>query len=362
LKNPYPIEIFSANGNYFATFHTQLENIFEMLSSKDDSYILIDQQISIKYKVLMSVLPTDRYFILESTEVNKSLGKVAEIAEWMMNCGATKTSHLIGIGGGVVQDLATFVSHIYYRGIDWTFVPTTLLSQADSCIGAKCALNLRGHKNQLGVVHTPIAVEIFTGFLDTLPFSEIQSGFGEIAKLAVTGNDHFLKDFVMFLSENGFSTDGIGRIIHSSLMAKKYVIDQDEYESDLRRILNYGHSFGHALESLTENKIIHGDAVIVGMDVINFIGLKMGITNSDFYFEMKSLIDQYFGHIEVAQEIDAGTWVNELRHDKKMRHGKMKFAIPVSIGDIQIVTMELNEQLIELVGEYIEESNFFYSS
>lgn len=333
-----------------------------MLSSKDDPYILIDQQISIKHKALMSVLPIDRYFILESNEENKSLRQVDEIAEWMMNHGATKTSHLIGIGGGVVQDLATFVSHIYYRGIDWTFVPTTLLSQADSCIGAKCALNLKGHKNQLGVVHTPRAVEIFTGFLETLPFSEIQSGFGEIAKLAVTGNEHFLKDFVVFLSRNGFSTDGIERIIHASLVAKKYVIDQDEYESDLRRVLNYGHSFGHALESLTGNKIIHGDAVIVGMDIINFIGWKTGITHPEFYFEMKNLMDQYFGHIEVAQEIDAGTWVNELRHDKKMRHGKMNFAIPVSIGEIQIITMELDEQLIELVGEYIEESNFFYSS
>jgi len=362
LKNESPIEISSINGNYLATFHTKIEDILELLSSKDDAYILIDQQISLKYKVIMSALPTDRYFVLESTEENKSLRKVAEVAEWMMNHGATKTSHLIGIGGGVVQDLATFVSHIYYRGINWTFVPTTLLSQADSCIGAKCALNLNGHKNQLGVVHTPSAVEIFTGFLDTLPFSEIQSGFGEIAKLAVTGNDHFLEDFVMFLSKDGFTTDGIERIIHSSLVAKKYVIDQDEYESDLRRILNYGHSFGHALESLTKNKIIHGDAVIVGMDVINFIGLRTGITNSDFYFEMKNLMGQYFGHIEVAQEIDAGTWVNELRHDKKMRHGKMNFAIPVSIGDIQIITMELDERLIELVGEYIEESNFFCSS
>jgi 3-dehydroquinate synthase len=362
LKSLPPIEISSINGNYFASFHTTIESLIGGVLSLDDSYIVIDQELSQKYEVLMSILPTKRYFTLESNEVNKSLENVAKIAEWMMNLGATKTSHLIGIGGGVVQDLATFVSHIYYRGINWTFVPTTLLSQADSCIGAKCALNLKGHKNQLGVVHTPRAVEIFTGFLDTLPFSELESGFGEIAKLAVTGKNHFMKDFIVFLSRNGFSTDGIGQIIHASLVAKKYVIDQDEYESDLRRILNYGHSFGHALESLTGNMIIHGDAVIVGMDIINFIGWKTGITHPEFYFEMKNMMDQYFGHIKVVQKFDAGTWVNELRHDKKMRHGKMNFAIPVTIGDIQIITMELDEKLIELVGEYIEQSNFFYSS
>jgi 3-dehydroquinate synthase len=362
LKNPSPIEISSVNGNYFATFHTQIENILELLSSKNDVYVLIDQQISEKYQTLLSVIPADRYFVLESTEENKSLAKVEDVAEWMMNLGATKTSHLVGIGGGVVQDLATFVSHIYYRGIEWTFVPTTLLSQADSCIGAKCALNLNGHKNQLGVVHTPSAVEIFTGFLDTLPLSEIQSGFGEIAKLSVTGKDHFLKEFRLFLSQRGFSTDGIGGIIHASLLAKKYVIDQDEYESDLRRILNYGHSFGHALESLTNNKIIHGDAVIVGMDIINFIGRKMGITSQEFFLDMKDLMSQNFGHIVITQQINAVKWVNELKHDKKMRHGKMNFAIPVSVGDIQIFTMELDGALINLVGEYIEESNFFHSS
>ena len=362
MKNPSPIEIYSVNGNYYATFHTKIENILELLSSKNDVYVLIDQQISKKYQALLSVIPADRYFVLESTEENKSLAKIADIAEWMMNLGATKTSHLVGIGGGVVQDLATFVSHIYYRGIEWTFIPTTLLSQADSCIGAKCALNLNGHKNQLGVVHTPSAVEIFTGFLDTLPLSEIQSGFGEIAKLSVTGKDHFLKEFRLFLSERGFSTDGIGRIINASLLAKKYVIDQDEYESDLRRILNYGHSFGHALESLTNNKIIHGDAVIVGMDIINFIGRKMGITSQEFFLEMKDLMSQNFSHIVIKQQINALTWVDELKHDKKMRHGKMNFAIPVSVGDIQIFTMELDGDLINLVGEYIEESNFFHSS
>jgi 3-dehydroquinate synthase len=279
-----------------------------------------------------------------------------------MNLGATKTSHLIGIGGGVIQDLATFSSHIYFRGIDWTYIPTTLLSQADSCVGAKCALNLQGHKNQLGVVHTPRAVEIFTGFLETLPFPEIQSGFGEIAKLAVTGEEQFLQEFVRFLDEKQFSTENIGELIRLSLVAKKVVIDQDEYESDLRRILNYGHSFGHALETLTNNSVVHGDAVVVGMDLINYIGYKNGITKLDFYEEMKLLFHKHFNHIKVKHSIKANIWVDELKHDKKMKFGKMNFAIPVSTGDIQIYTMELDDALIKLVGDYIGTSIFFNSA
>jgi 3-dehydroquinate synthase len=356
------IEIISSNGNYFATFHSSLEDLIDIILSHQDVCILIDQEISRLYSGLMAALPSEKYFIVDSNEANKSLSKVAEISEWLMDLGATKTTHLVGIGGGVVQDLSTFVSHIYYRGIDWTFFPTTLLSQADSCIGSKCALNLNGHKNQLGVVHTPKSVDIFTSFLETLPLPEIQSGFGEIAKLAVTGEKQFLSEFKTHLSIHGISTKYIEQVIYSSLRAKKYVIDLDEYESDFRRILNYGHSFGHALESLTDNALVHGDAVVVGMDIINYMGLRQGITDEGFYSEMNDLFVKYFSHIKINKSFDASQWVNELNHDKKMRHGKMNFAIPVRSGDIRIFTTELGDELVLLVGEYLETSSFFNPS
>ena len=356
------LEINSVNGNYFATFHPNIDDLIEVITAHEDIYVLIDLEISKLYPKLMSVLPSDKYYIVVSNEVNKSLSKVAEISEWLMDSGATKTTHLIGIGGGVVQDLSTFVSHIYYRGIDWTFFPTTLLSQADSCVGSKCALNLNGHKNQLGVVHTPKSVDVFPGFLETLPHSEIQSGFGEIAKLAVTGDNQFLTEFKTYLREYGVSTNNLEEIIYSSLNAKKYVIDKDEYESDLRRVLNYGHSFGHALESLTENSIVHGDAVVVGMDIINFIGLQRKITDYEFYLEMREIFDEFFGHIRLKKSFDAHRWVKELKHDKKMRHGKMNFAIPVRNGDIRIFNTELDDDLTLLVGEYLETSRFFNPS
>jgi 3-dehydroquinate synthase len=356
------LEITSVNGNYFATFHATIEDLIEVIMSYEDVYVLIDLEISKLYPKLISVLSHDKYFIVVSNEANKSLTKVAEISEWLMASGATKTTHLVGIGGGVVQDLSTFVSHIYYRGIDWTFIPTTLLSQADSCIGSKCALNLNGHKNQLGVVHTPKSVEVFTGFLETLPHSEIQSGFGEIAKLAVTGENQFLIEFKTYLREHGVSANNLEKIIYSSLNAKKYVIDQDEYESDLRRVLNYGHSFGHALESLTDNSIVHGDAVVVGMDIINFIGLRRKITDYGFYLEMRELFEEFFSHIRLEKLFDSDRWVKELKHDKKMRHGKMNFAIPVRNGDIRIFNTELDDDLVLLVGEYLETSCFFNPS
>ena len=354
-----PLEILSINGNYLVTFHEELTSLLEKLEVSPDSFILIDSQVANQYEQIMRLLPIERYMVIQSLESNKSLTTVSDICEWLMSLGASKTSHLIGIGGGIIQDLSTFSSHIYFRGINWTYVPTTLLSQADSCVGAKCALNLKGHKNQLGVVHTPSAIEVYEGFLKTLPFSEIQSGFGEIAKLAVTGERQFLNEFVSYLHKEQFSTKNIGEIIRLSLAAKKFIVDQDEYESDLRRILNYGHSFGHALEALTENSVVHGDAVVVGMDLINYIGLKQGITEPEFYNEMKSLFNNHFSHVKVNQTINAKIWVNELKHDKKMKFGKMNFAIPVSTGNIKIYTMELDEVLVDLVGDYIGQSAFF---
>ena len=356
------LEISSVNGNYFANFHANIEDLVEVIIAHKDVYVLIDSEISRLYPNLMSARSDAKYFKVASNEANKSLSKVAEISEWLIDSGATKTTHLVGIGGGVVQDLSTFVSHIYYRGIDWTFIPTTLLSQADSCVGSKCALNLNGHKNQLGVVHTPKSVDVFPGFLETLPYSAIQSGFGEIAKLAVTGENQFLTEFKTYLRKYGVSTDNLEEIIYSSLNAKKYVIDQDEYESDLRRVLNYGHSFGHALESLTDNSIVHGDAVVVGMDIINFIGLRREITDYAFYLEMSELFEEFFSHIILKKSFDANRWVQELKHDKKMRHGKMNFAIPVRNGDIRIFKTELDDDLILLVGEYLETSRFFNPS
>jgi 3-dehydroquinate synthase len=361
-SNHKTIEIKSINGDYLATFHPDHNSLLTSIKNISDSYFVVDSALPSIYPDLFLQFPKERVFEVVSDENTKSLSTVESISEWLIDRGASKSSHLIGIGGGVVQDLSTFVSHVFYRGIKWTFVPTTLLSQADSCIGAKCALNIQGHKNQIGVIHTPCAIEIFPGFLNSLPYSEIQSGYGEIAKLAVTGSKQFLVEFEDHLSRYGMVLSGIELLIEMSLMAKKDIIDLDEYETGLRRVLNYGHSFGHALESLTKNNVVHGDAVIIGMELINYLGLHWGITDLDFQVRMQNLFDANFSQITIEQNISALEWVQELNKDKKMKNGKMNFAIPVSQGDIRIVERNLDSDLVNLVGEYISGSPRFYTT
>jgi 3-dehydroquinate synthase len=356
------INIMSINGNYLTTFHSSAESLQKSIQSYPDTYFLIDTSVLALNLPIFSSIPENRIFPIQSEEDSKSLIVVEAISKWLIKNGAIKSSLLIGIGGGVVQDLATFVSHIYYRGISWRFVPTTLLSQADSCIGAKCALNIEGHKNQIGVIHTPMAVDIYPSFLKSLPLSEIQSGYGEIAKLAVTGSRHFLDQLEAHLEEHGMSLTNIETLIEMSLLAKKEIIELDEYESDLRRTLNYGHSFGHALESLMKGRIVHGDAVVVGMELINFLGMTWGITELNLKNRMDMLFYKYFSHIRILEQIDATMWVEELRTDKKMKNGKMNFAVPTKLGVIKIVEKDLDLELVKLVGEFINGSSRFHTS
>lgn len=327
-----------------------LEDINEQLDEESDLFILIDKKIDEGYgQIFDNILKFPKYFV-DATESSKQLSIVEQICDWLMQNGATKTSTLIAIGGGVVQDLATFVSHIYYRGIRWIYLPSTVLSMADSCVGAKCALNLSGHKNQLGVIHAPRKVLIFPGFLDTLPKTEVASGLGEILKLSVTGPGQFFDKF----RTTALDEDKLEELVVASLLSKKVIIELDEMESDLRRILNYGHSFGHAVESLSNNEVTHGEAILFGMDLINFLGRTWKITNPGFELMFRKALLDTFPEVSIPKNISAGSLVNELKRDKKMSHGKMVFAVPIDVGDITLVTKELDQKLVDQVNDFIE--------
>jgi 3-dehydroquinate synthase len=327
-----------------------LNEISGQLENDPDLFLLVDRKIEQIYgQDLLTSLNVPK-FLIDATETSKQLETVERICDWLMQNGATKTSTLVAIGGGVVQDLATFVSHIYYRGIRWIYMPSTVLSMADSCVGAKCALNLSGHKNQLGVIHAPRKIVIFPGFLATLPKPEVASGLGEILKLSVTGPGQFFEEF----KSQALNENKLEELIVASLLSKKIIIELDEMESDLRRILNYGHSFGHAIESLSNNEVTHGEAILFGMDLINYLGRTWGITNPDFEVVFRQAIQEIFPNVSIPKNISPGSLVNELKRDKKMSYGKMVFAVPTDVGDITLVTKELDQNLVEQVSDFIE--------
>jgi len=352
----------SAQGAYPVTFHKSVENLAQDLDLQKDSYFLVDEKVWELHKEKLGFVNQTKMLLLVADEETKNLRKVIEVIEWLNEVGATKSSVLVGIGGGVIQDVSTFVAHIYYRGIKWVFLPTTLLSQADSCIGAKCGINVLGKKNQIGVLHSPSAVYIAEEFLGTLNKVEFESGFGEIFKLAVTGTNEFYSDLKDHLDAYALSPKNSLPLIARSLVAKKTIIEIDEYEKDLRRILNYGHSFGHSLEALSNNKITHGYAIIFGMDLMNYLGCKWGITDSKFEADFRELIRNHFPEFKLEEKIDSRLLVEGLKKDKKVEHGRINFAVVRRVGQIEIVQREIDEVLLRDVDYYLKNVCLIYSA
>jgi 3-dehydroquinate synthase len=329
-----------------------------LVEAGPETFVIIDEALFDLYGEALSTLLARPVYRIRADEESKTLAGVSLLVDWLLANKATRSAHVVAIGGGVVQDVATFACHIYYRGVPWTFVPTTLLSQADSCIGAKSSINVLPLKNQLGVFHSPSHVIVCSGFLNSLPEIEIDSGYGEIYKLALTNEGAFFDDLTEALGNGGHRNPTVLELIRKALESKRLVIEKDEHESDLRRVLNYGHSFGHALESLTHNEVPHGLAVMWGMDLINFLGVKWGLTNPETAGRVREVLaantDYAIPNLPSAREL-----VEVLKRDKKVRMGTMYFAVLHDEGDLRIVPKPLDENLVAEVSEYLDGDPLF---
>ena len=360
MNQSEPLLVKSGQGDYSVIFFTLID--YFVNSTKfdiEETYFIIDSSLDEIYPDLSKFLLNFKVFRCLANEEEKTLDGVARFVDWLLFNGASRSGKIVAIGGGIIQDFATFTSHIYYRGIKWEYVPTTLLSQSDSCIGAKCGINVLPHKNQIGVINSPKKVYIVEEFLASLSKFDLESGFGEILKLSLTGPNQFYNEFKNHLKKDGLNPLKVMPLLRSSLNAKKAIIEEDEYELGLRRILNYGHSFGHAIEALTHNGIPHGYGVLFGIDLINFLGAKWGITPPYLHLEIQDLISYHFPNFKIDMKFSPQDLVRQLSKDKKMALGKMNFALLHGIGDIRIVEKSLDEQLLLDVKEYFSGKRAF---
>ncbi|EHB49720.1 3-dehydroquinate synthase [Mycolicibacterium rhodesiae JS60] len=348
----------SEQGDYPVDFVAEVAAVPAIVSPHADTYVIIDEALFDLYGQALGALLSCPTYLVKADEESKTLAGVSDFIDWLLQNNATRSARIVAVGGGVVQDVATFAAHIYYRGVPWTFVPTTLLSQADSCIGAKSSINVLPLKNQLGVFHSPSHVVICSEFLTSLPQVEVDSGYGEIYKLALTNEGAFFGELTEALTSGGHRNPHVLEMIRKALESKRLVIEEDEHETDLRRVLNYGHSFGHALEALTHNEVPHGLAVMWGMDLINFLGVRWGLTNPDTAAQVRAVLaantDYAIPSIPSADEL-----VDVLKRDKKVRNGVMYFAVLHDEGDLRIVPKPLDEVLVAEVSEYLDDEPLF---
>jgi 3-dehydroquinate synthase len=241
-------------------------------------HFLIDANVARLYQgELGGLIGHLNAIVIEATEPNKSIERTIPVFERLVANKIRRGDTLVAIGGGIIQDVCCFIASTLLRGLDWRFIPTTLLAQADSCIGSKSSINLGATKNIIGTFNPPKDVFIHSGFLDTLDVKEIHSGVGEMLKVhVIDGPDSFDRiaaDFDALVSDRVV----LRQYTMSSLRIKKRFIEEDEFDRGIRNVFNYGHSFGHAIESATSYGIPHGTAISIGMDMANFVAAGRGM-------------------------------------------------------------------------------------
>ncbi|HZT31736.1 MAG TPA: 3-dehydroquinate synthase [Bryobacteraceae bacterium] len=282
-------------------------------------------------------LPHEVLF-LPGGEDNKRLAPLETLAEEMVRRQGDRTSLVIAFGGGIVNDMGGFLAAIFMRGIPVLQIPTTLLAQVDAGVGGKTGVNLAGGKNLIGSFHQPIAVLIDPGALSTLPEREYRAGLYEIIKTGIIRSAPLFRFLVEHRDAVLAREDrAVDYIIAESVRIKAEVVSADEREGDLRRILNFGHTFGHALEAETGyRRLLHGEAVAFGMRAAIHLAETTGYLSAENALEMLDAISLY-GPIPPLDGVSAGNLLARLASDKKTVQGTVHFILPTSVGEVKIV-------------------------
>lgn len=278
-------------------------------------------------------------------EQAKSLDRMTDLIMAMREHGATRGSKLVAIGGGVVQDAASFAASVYMRGIDWTYVPTTLLSMTDSCIGGKSSINVGRYKNIVGTIHPPSKVIIDPGLAATLSAEQVAAGLCEAVKIALCRGPETLGAYFA-LSPNAQSDPAVlTEVIALSLNAKKWFIEVDEFDRGERLLLNFGHTFGHALEAASGFSISHGIAVGLGMLAAFDFGeargrdYRHGLHLSAFRRHVGQLVARIDGLAPQLARISVSALLDAFSSDKKHSANQFALILPTEAGRIERVML-----------------------
>ena len=339
-------EIQSYRGPYEARF---VDDIAATLAAEltSDDRIIVDANVARLHDGRVgAALALCNYRVIEPNENEKSYTAIGGTIDWLIRGGFKRSGRVVAIGGWILQDIAAFAASILYRGVDWIFVPTNLLSQCDSCIGSKTSVNFGQFKNQLGGFHPAKKIFIDQAFLTSLGEQEIRSGLGEMLHyFLIDGRDSFELMRSSF-DEALVDCDVIQKLIGKSLSIKKRMIEIDEFDQGPRNIFNYGHSFGHALESYTSYDIPHGIAISYGMDMANRLSWKLGLLTEEAFLEMRSLLAKNWVKFPSAP-IDLAEYSSLMCKDKKNVDKDLRLVLTRGLGDMFLQKIPADEVFLE---------------
>ena len=285
---------------------------------------------------------------IDSGEKMKNLEIATKIWQQMVSLGADRKTLLINIGGGMITDLGGFVASCYMRGVDYVNVPTSLLAMVDASIGGKNGVNLGSVKNIIGIFGHSQAVLIDTDFLATLEKREFISAFGEIVKHAIIFDRKYFK--MLENIDDYQNKNEIGKIIEHSLKIKKYAVEKDFKEKNIRKLLNFGHTIGHVIEALamkTENPLLHGEAVAIGMVVECKIAEKLNMFSPDDTKKIVNLLNKcgFEDVLKMKFDFKIDDILNIIKKDKKNVSGAVRMSLPIKIGKSKY-NIEVQEKII----------------
>ena len=291
------------------------------------------------------------FILINSSEENKSYQKIATVITKILKKKLNKKDKIIAIGGGVTQDITSFICSIYFRGVDWDFFPTTLLAQGDSCIGGKTSINFGKFKNQLGNFNPPSDIYVDTNFLKKLKKKDIQSGIGEMAHLLA------VKSYFNFNLISKYYREEISLkdLIIKSLLSKKYYIEKDEFDKKERKLLNFGHTFAHAIESATNYKFQHGVCVAYGCLIAFWISKKMHFLSNKNYLKYERILKLI---LNKDIKFNILRFKNAILRDKKANKNKIGFIFSKGCGKMFIKEIQINQIFLKNIKNFNSQIEF----
>jgi len=338
------MQIASHAGSYSVHFLQRVADAVGAISPAGPHHIVIDERVAKLHGAgLQPLLAGARSVIsLPATEAVKSLEEISDLVARLAQANIRRDHVLIAVGGGIIQDLCCFMASVLFRGIEWMFLPTTLLAQADSCIGSKSSINAAGIKNLVGNFFPPRKIVVAGEFLDTLSSQDVRSGVGEMLKVHIIDGpasfDRLAVDFDLLFSDQLT----MQRAIRASLEIKKRIIEVDEFDRGPRMVMNYGHSFGHAIETATSYSVPHGIAVSIGADMANYVAVQMGHMPADHFNRMHPTLRKNYREFEAAT-IPFDRLLGALGRDKKNVGKDLVLILPDRDARVERVVVPVSE-------------------
>jgi 3-dehydroquinate synthase len=317
----------------------RLDDVFDTAGLPTRRFVVSSPQVwRLHGAAIAPGLTAEDPILVPDGERHKTLQTAGRIYDALIRAEADRGSALVAVGGGVIGDLAGFAAATYLRGIPIAHVPTTLLAQVDSCIGGKVGVNHALGKNLVGAFHPPTAVAIDPALLGTLPRREFRAGLYEVAKYGVIADaDLFAtleRDLTALFSRD---SSALLPVIAASCRIKAAIVEADEREHDVRRLLNFGHTAGHALEAVTRyRRFRHGEAVALGMLAAAELGVARGVTDPGVRDRLQRLVVQ-MGPLPAVADLHAPEALEAIRRDKKVLNRRLKFVVATVMGVAQVL-------------------------